>query len=201
MTEKNVSHTAMVEAILFMYGKDVSFKRLSELLSVTEEEVHTIVMELKDVYDQRGDAGLHVLVRDQQVQLVTAPAVAEVIEQMTKKELEGSLTPVAMEVLAIIAYRGPIAKVDIEAIRGVNCAFTLRNLLRRGLVERVSIDASKRAQHYRVTMDFLRVLGISSIEELPEFDELSTDKRIDAILYNDLATKEDDAVNTKSAQE
>ncbi len=73
-----------------------------------------------------------------------------------------------MEVLAMIAYRGPIGKTDLEAIRGVNCAFTLRNLLRRGLIERVpQQEAQSRSHMYRVTADFLRVLGIAGVEELP----------------------------------
>ncbi|PID52719.1 MAG: SMC-Scp complex subunit ScpB [Candidatus Moraniibacteriota bacterium] len=185
MTKKEVSHIAMAEAILFMYGKEMHFKRLAELLHIKEKDAREIIFELRDIYNTRKDSGLNILVRDNEVQMVTDSAVASVIEDMTKKELEGALTPVAMEVLAIIAYRGPISKMDIEAVRGVNCSFTLRNLLRRGLIERVSVDASKRLQYYQITIELLRILGISSVEELPEFEELSTDKRIDAILYND----------------
>ena len=190
MVKQEVSQMAMVEAVLFMSGKDVTIAHMAGLLDVEEADIKEVVSQIQEKYEKNVDGGLSILVRDDAVQMVTHPAVTKVIEKMTKKELEGPLTPVAMEVLAIIAYRGPISKVDIEAVRGVNCSFTLRNLLRRGLIERVSLDDSKRLQYYQTTIDLLRVLGVSSIEELPEFMELSTDKRVDAILYNDAGKEE-----------
>jgi segregation and condensation protein B len=184
MTQKNDDLMSVIEAILFMYGKDVSYARIAQLTDASEEDIRKVVQTMQDAYEERS-SGLRIITTDDAVQMVTHPSVALVIEQMTKKEIEGPLTPVAMEVLSIIAYRGPISKIDIEAIRGVNCSFTLRNLLRRGLIERVEMDADKRTHHYRVSMDFLRSLGVGSVDELPEFKELSTDKRIDAILYNE----------------
>lgn len=174
----------IIEAILFMYGKDVSFARIAELLDCTEDVVKEQLSKLQEVYASR-DGGLQIMIKDDHVQMVTHPTVANTIEQITKKEIEGPLTPVVMEVLSIIAYRGPISKADIEAIRGVNCSFTLRNLVRRGLIEHVRVDEGRRTQRYQVTMDFLRILGIATVEDLPEFIELSTDKRIDAILYSE----------------
>lgn len=188
--KKQEEKSAIAEAILYMYGKEISFSRMAELLGVDEDVAKNVVEELQKSYEERESSGLRILVQDDEVQMVTHPDVAEMIEEMTKKELEGPLTPVAMEVLAIIAYRGPINKVDIEAIRGVNCSFTLRNLVRRGLIERVSTDKSKRLHAYQTTIDFLRVLGVESVEELPEFAELSTDKRIDAILYSEHSNSE-----------
>ncbi|MFA5986884.1 MAG: SMC-Scp complex subunit ScpB [Parcubacteria group bacterium] len=184
MSKNEGQMIAMIEAILFMYGKDVSFARIAELVEGTEDAVKEQVLKLQEIYASR-DGGLQIMIKDDHVQMVTHPAVADMIEQITKKEIEGPLTPVAMEVLSIIAYRGPIGKVDIEAIRGVNCSFTLRNLVRRGLIEHVRVDEGRRAQRYQVTMDFLRILGIATVEDLPEFIELSTDKRIDAILYSE----------------
>lgn len=175
---------AVIEAILFMYGKEVTFVRIAELLESTEEMIREEVVKLQESYAERN-GGLRIMIGDHHVQMVTHPVAAKTIEQMTKKEIEGPLTSVAMEVLAIIAYRGPIGKMDVEAIRGVNCSFTLRNLVRRGLIEHTRADEGRRAQRYQVTMDFLRILGIATVEELPEFIELSTDKRIDAILYNE----------------
>ena len=181
--EQNI--VAVLESVLFMYGREISFSRIGELLELSEDEVSGIVEQLQKEYEGRENCGLHIIVKDKQVQIVTHPDSAVIIEQITKKELEGPLTPVASEVLAIIAYRGPINKIDVEAIRGVNCSFTLRNLLRRGLVERVTSDDSRHLQQYKTTIDFLRVLGIDSVDELPEYEELSHDKRIDAILYNE----------------
>ncbi len=186
MKEKKQQNViAILESILFMYGREVSFSRIGELLDLSDDEVKDVIDKLQKEYEARQNCGLHIIVQDKQVQMVTHPDSATVIEQMTKKELEGPLTPVASEVLAIIAYRGPINKIDIEAIRGVNCSFTLRNLLRRGLIERIVSDDSRHLQQYKTTIDFLRVLGIDSVDELPEYEELSHDKRIDAILYNE----------------
>lgn len=186
MKEKKQQNViAILESVLFMYGREVSFPRIGELLDLSENEVKDLVDKLQKEYATRENCGLHIIVQDGQAQMVTHPDSATVIEQMTKKELEGPLTPVASEVLAIIAYRGPINKIDIEAIRGVNCSFTLRNLLRRGLIEKTVSDDNKHLQQYKTTIDFLRVLGIDSVDELPEYEELSHDKRIDAILYNE----------------
>ncbi len=190
MKNQEQSVVAVLESVLFMYGREISFERIGELLELSDDEVLETVAQLQKEYKERKNCGLHIIVQNKQMQIVTHPQSATVIEQITKKELEGPLTPVASEVLAIIAYRGPINKIDIEAIRGVNCSFTLRNLLRRGLVERAVSDDSRRLQQYKTTIDFLRVLGIDTVGELPEYEELSHDKRIDAILYNEKIDKD-----------
>lgn len=191
MKEQERDIIAIFESVLFMYGREISFSRIGELLELSEDEVSETIEQLQKEYKRRENCGLHIIVQDEQVQMVTHPSSAIIIEQITKKELEGPLTPVASEVLAIIAYRGPINKIDIEAIRGVNCSFTLRNLLRRGLIERIVSDDSRHLQQYKITIDFLRVLGIDSVSELPEYEELSKDKRIDAILYNEQSDNND----------
>ncbi len=183
-------HIRTIEAILFMYGREISFTRIADLIGEPEDDVKAHVKKMQEDYELRN-AGLRIMITNNIVQMVTHPDVSEVIESITKKEIEGPLTPVSMEVLSIIAYRGPIGKMDIEAIRGVNCSFTLRNLLRRGLIERVDNEAHKRSQSYHVTMDFLRILGVQSVQDLPEFIELSTDKRIDAVLYNEYSNEEE----------
>lgn len=190
MKKEEINIVAVLESVLFMYGREISFTRIGELLDLSEEDAVQTVEILQEEYKRRENCGLRIIVKDDVVQMVTHPNAAKVIEQITKKELEGPLTPVAMEVLSIVVYREPISKSDIEAIRGVNCSFSIRNLLRRGLIERVHIDKTKRVQQYQTTIDLLRLLGIKSVEELPEFDELSTDKRIDAILYNEVDNQE-----------
>ena len=197
MTEEKINPVAIIESVLFMYGRSITFEKLGELLDLSDDEVFDAITDLQKEYENREICGLCIIIKDETVQMVTHKESAQIIEKITKKELEGPLTPVAMEVLSIIAYRGPISKVDIEAIRGVNCSFSVRNLLRRGLIERIHADKTKRVQQYQTTLDFLRLLGVESVEELPEFEELSTDKRIDAILYNeneiDLSSKFPDA--------
>jgi len=89
-----------------------------------------------------------------------------------------------LEVLSIVAYRGPISRMDVEAIRGVNCSFTLRSLLMRGLLERIDNPADNRSYLYKISFDFLKKMGVESVEKLPDFENLSKDDRIDSIINN-----------------
>ncbi len=172
----------LLEAVLFMHGAPITLARLEEIMTCSRQDVEDEVEKLKLSYEER-QAGLRVLVVNGSVQIVTHPDAAEVIEKFKRRDLEGQLSQAALEVLAIIAYRGPLSKPDIEAVRGVNCSFTLRNLLLRGLIERIPHPTDQRLKLYTPTMDMVRSLGYSSLEELPAYEELVSDKRIDAVLY------------------
>jgi segregation and condensation protein B len=101
---------------------------------------------------------------------------------LVKSELQDSLSNAAMEVVSIVAYRGPVSKTEIEAIRGVNCAYTLRNLLLRGLIERSDNPNDSRGYVYSISFDFLKKLGIEDVKKLPEYGILSVDERINSII-------------------
>jgi segregation and condensation protein B len=88
------------------------------------------------------------------------------------KEIGEALSPAVSEVLAVVAYRGPLTRAQIEYIRGVNCCFTLRNLAMRGLVERKENPDDSRSYLYEISFDFLNSLGIKKVQELPEYEEL-----------------------------
>ncbi len=109
------------------------------------------------------------------------PDHAELVASFLKDETSGELTRPALETLSIIAYRQPITKPELEQIRGVNCSLILRNLLLRGLIE--DKEDSKRMQTvYRVTMDFVRLLGLSSMDQLPDYQSLREHPHIDDVL-------------------
>ncbi len=180
--EKNL--LSMIEAVIFMYGVPVKERRLAEILDESIENIREGIKSLKISYYNR-ESGLSIMHIDEKVQIVTSKDQYEIIKKFTKKELEGNLSQSSLEVLAIIAYRGPIAKPDIEAIRGVNCSFTIRNLLLRSLISKKPHPTDFRTQIYKVTLDFYRFLGISNEKELPDFENLAKDYRIDAILYNE----------------
>ena len=95
-----------------------------------------------------------------------------------------------MEVVSIIAYRGPISKTEIESIRGVNCSYTLRNLLLRGLIERSDNPRDGRGYVYSITFEFLKKLGVEDVKKLPDHDILSKDERINSITNVDLEVAE-----------
>jgi segregation and condensation protein B len=91
------------------------------------------------------------------------------------------LSQPSLEALTIIAYRGPIAKLELERIRGVNCSLILRHLLLRGLVEE-KLDKTKNENFYTVTHDFIRFLGLGSVTELPDYEKLNQAEAINSVL-------------------
>jgi len=162
---------SILESLLFITGEPMSFRKLAKIISQKEEELKLSAESLAKKYTERN-GGLRILIKDGKIQMVTAGENSEVAENFLKADIEGELSRAALEVLSIVAYRGPIARSLIEEIRGVNCSFTLRHLLIRGLVERINNPNDARAYLYRVSFDFLKNLGVEKIEDLPKYKEL-----------------------------
>src|SRR5581483_4248097 len=151
-----------IEAILFYSGEPVSLDFLEKTLSVSKKEIENVVGELKESLKNRG---IRLVEHNNVVSLVTAPEFSDVIEKIIKEERERDFGRAGIETLAIVAYKGPVNRKEIEYIRGVNCQFVLRNLLLRGLVERND-------RLYSITSDAVRFLGLSNIAELPEYQKI-----------------------------
>ena len=113
--------------------------------------------------------------------MVSSPENAKLVQGFIKDETTGDLSRPSMETLTIIAYRGPISKIDLDRIRGVNCSLIIRNLLLRGLIEG-KVDNKKKETYYSVTFNFIRFLGINDIHELPDYERLNKDDTIDRML-------------------
>jgi segregation and condensation protein B len=96
--------------------------------------------------------------------------------------MQEGLSKAALEVLSIVAYKGPISRAEIESIRGVNCSFTLRSLMMRGLLERIDNPKDGRGYLYKISFEFMKKLGIESIDKLPDYKELSQDSRIESVI-------------------
>lgn len=158
--------TQAVESILFVSTKPLSVKKLALHLNAGMADVREALHELATDYSQQR--GILLVVHDDTAQLVTHPAQSESVRTYAKIEHTGDLTRSAVETLSIIAYRGPIAKEDIEQIRGVHCSIALRNLSIRGLIEAVKHTQSGKTT-YRVTFDFLQHLGLTNLKDLPEY--------------------------------
>ncbi|MDD5464391.1 MAG: SMC-Scp complex subunit ScpB [Candidatus Moranbacteria bacterium] len=172
---------SVIESILFVSGEPIKRAKLAKIVGLGGEEIDAALAVLSEKYALAG-SGLSLLVKGEEVQLVSNPENAEFIEKLVKSELQDSLSNAALEVVSIIAYRGPISKTEIEAIRGVNCAYTLRNLLLRGLIERSDNPNDSRGYVYAITFDFLKKMGIESVKNLPEYGILSADERINSII-------------------
>lgn len=158
-----------IESALFFKGEPVSIKNLGKLLDTPREHVEEALKNLETKLQGRGI----VLVRhEDDVTLATSPETSTIIEKITKEELARDLGKAGLETLSIVLYHGPVARRDIDYIRGVNSNFILRNLLIRGLVEKVSNPDDQRAFLYKPTLETLSFLGIKNIEELPEYKDI-----------------------------
>ena len=176
------SLSAKLEAILFWKAEPVSSKKLAQLLSteavkVTEADIKAGLTELESALKNRagGGGGLTLVQTDTEVMLGTAKEFSQLIEELTKEELSRDLGKAGLETLSIVLYQGPISRADIDYIRGVNSQFILRNLLIRGLVERIDNPKDARSFLYKTTLDLLAHLGVSKIEELPEYEKIRAD--------------------------
>lgn len=163
--------TSQIESILFVATKPISLAKLAELLRADETAVTEAVTELQTSYAE-GKRGMQLVRHHSKVQFVSHPDNRSAVETYLKEEQFGELTKPGLETLTIIAYRGPITKPELEAIRGVNCSLILRNLMIKGLVESAE-DAVKMQTTYTVTFDFVRFLGLNTISELPDFEKLA----------------------------
>lgn len=183
--------TQKIEALLYVSNKPLSVKKLVELTAASAEDVEQGIALLQERYNTE-QSGIRVLRNGNDIQFATAPELTETVETFLKEELTGDMTKPQLETLTIIAYRGPLRKEEIEHIRGVNCSLILRNLLMRGLIETVASNTPDGIHEYQVTLDFLRFLGINTISELPNFEELSRHENVESILENDKSQNTND---------
>ena len=157
-----------ISAILFYQAEPVSVKRLSAILKRTDRDIHDALMALDAALDATG---LLLLRKGDEVTLGTKPEAGTLIEAITKEELAKDLTKASLETLAVILYKGPVTRSEIDYVRGVNSTFILRNLLVRGLIERIDNPADQRSFLYQPTFQLLEYMGISSTKDLPEYSE------------------------------
>jgi len=174
---------SIIESILFVSGEPIKKSKLLKILSgeVKAEDIEKTLSTLSEKYSD-NKSGLMLLTKGEEIQLVSNPENAQYVENLVKNELQDSLSNAALEVVSIVAYRGPISKSEIEAIRGVNCSYTLRNLLLRGLIERNDNPRDSRGYVYSISFDFLKKLGVDDVKKLPDYGTLSVDERINSII-------------------
>lgn len=181
----------IIEALLLVSGEPLSFARLAKIIAAKEDAVREAARVLSEKYADDPERGIMLVTNHDQMKLATKPGHAAHIEALTKSALQENLSRAALEVLSIIAYRSPITRAEVDAIRGVNCSFTLRNLLLRDLIEREGNPDDARGYIYRPSFRFLETLGIKSVEALPDFAALSQDERLKVILEEGSAERDE----------
>lgn len=159
---------AKIEAILYFKGEPVKKKKLAEILEVDADTVKRALQGLGNSLMGRGIT----LVEDgDSVMLGTSPEASPIITELTKEELSRDLGKAGLETLSIILYKGEASKKEIDYIRGVNSAFIIRNLMIRGLVDRIE-KGGVRGYSYKPTIELLSYLSLNKIEDLPEYENV-----------------------------
>jgi segregation and condensation protein B len=155
----------LIEGLLFYKSAPQKKAVIIKLFGITAEELAAATLILKE----RLLSGATRLVETEtELQLMTAPELAPIIEAMRKNELKADIGKAGAETLAIILYQEPISRADIDRVRGVNSSFILRNLQIRGLIERVAAEAGS-GYRYVASPNLLAHLGITHKHELPDF--------------------------------
>ena len=157
----------VLESLLFVADKPVSVEQFAQVLKLPPEEIAAALHALAGAFaaDERG---LRLQWQQGKVRLVTAPAAAQAIEEFLNLDLNTRLSGPALETLAVVAYRAPVTRAQIEAVRGVDCGGVLRSLVQRGLVEEVGrLDTVGRPILYGVTEHFMHHFGLVNMDELP----------------------------------
>lgn len=155
-----------IEAILFYKGEPVSLKKLGETLNVSPGELLEAIANLKNILSDRG---IVLLEKEGEITLGTSPEHSLMLEQIKMEELNKDLSKASLETLSIILYKNGAPRSLIDYIRGVNSNFILRALSIRGLVEKVNDPMDNRRYIYKPTFELLSYMGVTSIEELPDY--------------------------------
>lgn len=163
---------ARIEAFLFTEGGSLSLRKLGALIKLKEPELKSALAELSTELEGRG---LTLTQTDTEVSLAVSPETAPAVRAAYQNELQKDIGDAGLEVLAIILYRGPSTRAQIDYIRGVNTSSTVRNLLARGLVERTGNPEDGREYLYRPTVELLAHLGVRNMKELPEHEKISAE--------------------------
>ncbi len=170
-----------LEAVLFAAGDSVELSRVAKVLGVEPWEARQAAERLRTQYEEER-RGVRLVRMDERVQLVTAPEHADTVTRALEKRPPAKLTPTALEVLSIVAYYQPVTRAYIEQLRGADSSYTVAMLSERGLIEPCGrLEAPGRPVLFATTEQFLRILGISSLAELPPLPNVATGEGIEEL--------------------
>ncbi len=194
---------SIIEAILFSVGRVVETKELMAILELSNEDIDTILQSMKRDFEEQN-RGIEIIKVENGYQLCTKKEYYDYIYPIFDNRAKPSLSAAAIETLSIIAYNPKITRAEIEQIRGVNSDGTIYKLLEYGLIEEVGkLDAPGRPTIYSTTNEFLKMFGISSLEELPELPKYKIDENeqivIDEIMEEKVENSDKEAPSPENA--
>lgn len=156
-----------IEALLFALGKPLSYAELSKMLGASKDEIKEAVLRMHG-----GERGIAVVDDGSMVELRVSSEVSALVDSARKEEYSRDIGRAGLEVLAILLYRGPSTRAQIDFVRGVNSTQSLRTLSIRGLIRRIPNPKDERSYLYEPTTDLLSELGAESTAALPDFDSV-----------------------------
>lgn len=179
MASKKAMKSAL-ESMMFVWGQPLEAKAAADVFNITKQEALELFQELQEEYEQEG-RGIVIRQIGKAFQFVTREENADYIERLCTPVKARKLSQSALEVLAIVAYKQPVTKGEIEAIRGIKCDRVMEGLVKKDLVcEKGRSDAVGRPILYGTTDTFLQNFGFSSLKELPPIDDLEGVMAVDA---------------------
>jgi len=162
----------IIESILFVAGDSVAFEDIADKLQADVKEVKDAAIQLKQEKEEKM-CGIQVLIFNEKAQLCSNPNYATQVSEVLNPIKEKALTKAVLEVAAIVAYKQPITRLEIENVRGVNSDYAINSLVENNLIEIVGRkDAVGKPLLFGTTDNFLKKFGLGSIEELPDYEEL-----------------------------
>ena len=163
--------TRIIEGVLFVAGEGVDKDEFKKIYDLSDKELNKCLDTLREKYNE--DSGINVITYKNKIQLCSNPKIAENVAEILNPIRERSLTKSALETVAIIAYKQPITRTEVENIRGVNCDYPIQLLMNNNLIEVVGRkDAVGKPLLYGTTDDFLKRFELNDLDSLPNYKEI-----------------------------
>lgn len=172
----------IIESLLFVSGDPMPLKQIASILEMEEKDVHTYMIEIAEKYEVK-ERGIKLIRIEDKYQLVTKQEYSEYVEKIARSNARQSVSGAALEVLAIIAYKQPITRVEIDEIRGVKSDSVLSKLLERDLIKiSGKLQTIGRPSLYKTSEEFLRLFNLESLKDLKNLDEFLQNEETDITL-------------------
>lgn len=173
---------SIIEAMLFSAGREINIREFTNILELSSEDIDKIILNMKTIYEE-NNSGIEIIKINDNYQLCTRKEYYEYIYPLFDNRSKPNISNAALETLSIIAYNTNITRAEIENIRGVSSDGTIYKLLEFDLIEEAGkLNAPGRPTMYKVTNKFMKLFGISSLDELPELPRYKLDENEQIVL-------------------
>lgn len=170
-----------LEAILFASGDPISIERLADVLEIEREDVIDCAEEL-ELHYEKINSGIRIIRLEDEYQMCSNPEFSDIIVKTMRHRKPPKLSQSALEVLAVVAYFQPVTRAYIEDVRGVDSSYSVNMLTERGLIEPCGkLEVPGRPTLFRTTDNFLRVMEIEQLEDLPALPEIAPEEGVEAL--------------------